>query len=441
MSKNGALAAGIPGLPAALVHLSEKYGRLPLAQSLQPAIQYAEHGFFTGERHRKLLKFRLSLLKQQPEAARILLDNNKLPPNKSILIQTDLANTLKQLAQYGKQGFYAGEVAELLVKGVRDAGGIWSHEDLKAYQVKERKPIQGEYKGIKITSAALPSSGGIVLIETLNILEAYPLDNMDEISRKHVIVEAMKRAYHDRAFYLGDSDFVKVPVSQLTNKDYAAGLRVSIRMDKATPSDFLAGNFQSKKGGQDTTHFSIIDKQGNRVAATLSINYPFGSGFIAQGTGVILNNEMDDFVSKPGAMNGYGLVGGTANAIEPGKRMLSSMTPTFIEDENRIAVLGTPGGSRIISMVLLAILDFAKGHKPESWVWEPRFHHQYIPDLIQYEKGGLTGDEIEQLSLKGHKLKEIRYRYGNMQGVQYNKKTRMFSAASDPRGEGVALIQ
>jgi len=212
-------------------------------------------------------------------------------------------------------------------------------------------------------------------------------------------------------------------------------------MDKATPSDYLSGNTLQEQGGRNTTHFSIIDSDGNKVAATLSINFPFGSGFVVAGTGVLLNDEMDDFVSKTGVMNGYGLVGGTANAIEPNKRMLSSMTPTFIEDDDRIAVLGTPGGSRIISMVLLAVLDFAEGRGPESWVWQPRFHHQYIPDLIQYEKGGMTSDEIEGLERLGHKLKEVSYRYGNMQAVQLNKRTQQLTVATDPRGEGLALVK
>jgi len=441
LSKDGALSAGIPGLPAALVHLSKKYGKLPLAQTLQPAIRYAQQGFIIGERHRKLLKFRLSVLQNNVETSNIFLKNKKVPESKSILIQTDLANTLTQLAQFGHAGFYDGRVASQLINALQQAGGIWTAEDLKQYQIIEREPIRGEYKGVKITSAALPSSGGIVLIEALNILENYPLEQLDEITRKHIISEAMRRAYHDRALYLGDSDFVKVPTKQLINKNYAAGLRASIRLDKATPSGYLSGNILPKKGGSDTTHFSIIDKDGNKVAATLSVNFPFGSGFVAKGTGVLLNDEMDDFVSKTGVMNGYGLIGGTANAIEPEKRMLSSMTPTFIEDNNRVAVLGTPGGSRIISMVLLAVLDFAEGRGPESWVWLPRFHHQYIPDYIQYEKGGMTNDEIEGLNQLGHKLKEVRYRYGNMQGVQLNKNTQELTASSDPRGEGFALVK
>lgn len=441
LSKDSALSAGIPGLPAALVHLSTKYGKLPLAQVLQPAIRYAQQGFLIRERHRKLLRFRLSVLQKNQEAAGIFLSDNRIPEAKSLLKQLDLAKTLKQLAKHGRSGFYEGEVASKLIIAVQNAGGIWTAEDLKQYQIVEREPVRGEYKGIKITSAALPSSGGIVLIEALNILSAYPLEQLDGITRKHLISEAMRRAYHDRALYLGDSDFVDVPIKRLLDKNYAAGLRSNIRLDKATPSQSLSGNVIQKKGGSDTTHFSIIDKQGNKVAATLSVNFPFGSGFVAKGTGVLLNDEMDDFVSKAGVKNGYGLVGGRANQIESGKRMLSSMTPTFIEDDNRVAVLGTPGGSRIISMVLLAVLDFAKGRGPESWVWQPRFHHQYIPDLIQYEKGGLTNDEISGLAKLGHQLKEVGYRYGNMQGVQFNKKTRQLTAEADPRGEGFALVK
>ena len=363
LSRTGSLSAGIPGLPAALVHLSKKYGRLSLADSLQPAINHAQNGFVIGERHRKLLTFRLSVLQKSPQAAAIFLKHNKIPEQKSVLRQTDLASTLQKLAQSGHDGFYAGKVAELLISAVRQSGGIWTQKDLDHYQIVEREPVRGEYQGIKITSAALPSSGGIVLVEALNILSGYSLDksHLDEIPRKHIISEAMRRAYHDRAYYLGDSDFVEVPVNRLIDRNYAAGLRASLREDRATPSEILAGDTQQKNAGKNTTHFSIIDKDGNRVAGTLSINFPFGSGFVAKGTGVILNDEMDDFVSKTGAMNGYGLVGGLANAIEPGKRMLSSMTPTFLEDENRIAVLGTPGGSRIISMLLLATLDFVAG--------------------------------------------------------------------------------
>ena len=441
LSKNGALAAGIPGLPAALVHLSKKYGVLPLTETFKPAIRFAQRGFKIGVRHRKLLAFRLNVLKKNSEAAAVFLQDGEIPPLKSILRQPDLARTLKLIAEKGRAGFYGGEIAEKLVAAIQQGGGIWTQNDLDNYQVIEREPIRGQYHGINITSAALPSSGGIVLMETLNILSAYPLSKLQEITRKHLISEAMRRAYHDRAMYLGDADFVSIPIQQLLSQDYAAGIRRSIRLDIALPSNHLVGEMADKPAGRNTTHFSIIDKDGNRVAGTQSINFPFGAAFMAEGTGVLLNDEMDDFVSKVGAMNGYGLVGGLANAIEPGKRMLSSMTPTFLEDDQRIAVLGTPGGSRIISMLLLAVLDFAEGQGPDSWVNVPRFHHQYIPDLIQYEKGALTNDEVTGLTALGHQLKEVRYRYGNMHAVQLNKSTGQYSAASDPRGEGLALVR
>ncbi|WAK01684.1 gamma-glutamyltransferase [Methylobacter sp. YRD-M1] len=440
LSVDGALAAAIPGMPAALVHLSEKYGRLPLAQSLAPAIRYARDGFAIGEIHRKLLKFRINVLKKDPETARQFLDNGNVPEYKSILRQPDLANTLTQLAEDGRDGFYGGDVAEKLVDSVRKAGGIWTLQDLANYQVVEREPVRGWYHGIKITSAAPPSAGGIVLIEALNILSGYDLKHTDDVTRKHLIAEAMRRAYHDRSLYLGDADFVDVPVRRLLDEDYAAGLRSSLRPDKALPSTMLSGDMQDAADGPHTTHFSIIDAEGNRVAATLSVNFPFGAGLVAAGTGVVLNDEMDDFVSLPGAKNVYGLVGGLANAIAPGKRMLSSMTPTFLEDDKRIAVLGTPGGSRIISMVLLGALDFADGNGPDSWVRVPRFHHQFIPDAIEYEKEALTTDEMSSLSARGHQLKEARYRYGNMQAVMRDKTTSTLTAASDPRGEGRASV-
>jgi gamma-glutamyltranspeptidase/glutathione hydrolase len=420
--------------------LSEKYGRLPLAVSLAPAIRAAQTGFAIGEKHRKLLKFRSEVMKNHPETAQIFLVGGNIPEAFSILRQADLANTLKQLADSGRDGFYGGEIADKLVAAVNKAGGIWTKQDLAAYQVVEREPVKGSYRGMKITSAAPSSSGGIVLIEALNILSGYDLQQADELTRKHLIVEAMRRAYHDRALYLGDSDFIDIPVKRLLNEDYAAGLRSSLRPERALPSTLLSGETQSQYQGVNTTHFSIIDEDGNRVAATLSINFPFGAGLVAAGTGVLLNDHMDDFVSLPGAMNGYGLVGGAANAIAPGKRMLSSMTPTFLDDGYNVAALGTPGGSRIISMVLLAALDFAKGNQPESWVRVPRFHHQFMPDVIEYEKGAMTADELTGLAAMGHQLKEARYNYGDMQAVQWNKVTHQLTAASDLRGEGQAVV-
>lgn len=440
LSLDGALAAAIPGMPAGLVHLSEKYAQLSLADDLAPAIRYAKTGFAVGERYLKLLKFRTATLKQYPESAKIFLPEGEAPKPFSILRQPDLADTLTRLANSGRDGFYSGATADKLVEGVRNVGGIWTKEDLEAYQVVERKPVTGHYKGIKVTSAAPSSSGGVVLIEALNILAGYDFQKLNELDRKHVIVEAMRRAYHDRSLYLGDADFINVPVERLINEDYAAGLRSSIRLDKALPSSELSGQIELQKEGINTTHFSIIDDEGNRVAATLSINFPFGSGFVAPGTGVVLNDEMDDFDSSPGAMNGYGLIGGVANAIAPGKRMLSSMAPTFLETDKEIAVLGTPGGSKIISMVLLGVLDFAEGHGPNSWVNKPRYHHQFMPDMIEYENGAFSTEELAKLKSLGHELKPVRYPYGDMQAALLNKSTKQLSAASDKRGEGRAVV-
>ncbi|MEQ1621158.1 MAG: gamma-glutamyltransferase [Methylococcales bacterium] len=437
---DGALAAAIPGLPAGLVHLSEKYGRLSLQETLAPAIQLAKNGYAIGEIHRKLLKFRAELLKEDPKTAGIFLVSGEIPEPYSILKQPDLANTLQKIATSGRDGFYDGEVAEALVTAVKNAGGIWSQKDLDAYQIIEREPVRGEYHGIKITSAGPSSAGGITLIEALNVLSAYPLQSLDSATRKHLVTAALQRAYHDRVLYLGDPEFIDVPVQRLISQDYAAGLRSSIRLDKALPSSFLAGDVSEQSVGTHTTHFSIIDELGNRVASTLSINFPFGAGLVAGDTGVLLNDQMDDFASLAGAANGYGLVGGIANTIAPGKRMLSNMTPTFVEDGQRVAVLGTPGGSRIMSMVLLAVLDFAEGRGPESWVNLPRYHHQFMPDVLEYEDGAISPDEIAKLSAIGYKLKQARYRYGDMQGVQLQKNTHVLTAVSDRRGEGGAVV-
>jgi gamma-glutamyltranspeptidase / glutathione hydrolase len=441
LSRDGGLAAAIPGMPAALVHLSEKYGSLTLAESLAPAIRYAKTGFSIDQKYLKALKSRAKALKKYPAANNLFFDSGQLPPLFSVLKQVDLAYTLTQLAESGRDGFYDGDIADKLVSSVNKTGGIWTKQDLDNYQIVEREPVKGDYRGIKITSSAPSSSGGMVLTEALNILSEYPLQTIDAITRKHLIVEALRRAYHDRALYLGDIDFIDIPTKRLLSQDYAAGIRTTIRPDKTVPSAWLAGETQKSPEGNNTTHFSIMDDQGNRVAATLSINSPFGAGFIAEGTGVLLNNEMDDFVSKTGAMNGYGLTGGSANAIAPGKRMLSSMTPTFVENDTEIAVLGTPGGSRIISMVLLAVLDFAQGNGPESWVKVPRFHHQYMPDAIEYESAALTAEEKAGLVKLGHQLQEVTTPYGNMQAVRLNKKNKRLDAASDPRGAGRAVVE
>jgi len=438
-SVDGALAAGIPGFPAALVHLSDKYGELSLAESLQPAIRLAKNGFSVNKHYQQLARFRQSVLAASEPANSIFLRQGQAPKLGELIIQHDLAVTLESLANEGFSGFYHGDVATKLVAGVQQAGGIWSKQDLANYQVKEREPVVIDYNGMRITSAALPSSGGLVLSIALNILENYDLQAMDEATRIHVVVEAMRRAYQARALYMGDSDFVDVPTNNLTKKSYAKTLAEDLSLNKVTSSQSLTG--LNSIEGHDTTHFSVLDNAGNRVAATLSINYPFGSGFVPLGTGVLLNDEMDDFSIKPGTPNVYGLVGGLANAIQPGKRMLSSMSPTFIETKESVGLLGTPGGSRIISMVLLAILDAEKAGQPSSWVALPRYHHQYLPDVIQHEPSMFNEQITASLKLKGHQLKSVGRRYGDMQAILWNKQTRSVVSASDPRGSGMTIVE
>ncbi len=439
LSINGSLAAAIPGQPAALVHLAEKYGRLPLKQTLAAAIRLAKEGFRVDDYYRRMAKWRLDALRQSPSAAALFLQNGEIPQVGYKVRQPDLAHLLELLAEQGRDGFYKGKIAQKLVDGVRANGGIWTLKDLAAYQPIEREPVRGNYRGMSITSAAPPSSGGVVLLTMLNILARFDLDDYTPAFRKHLMIEAMRRAYRDRAEYLGDPDFVKMPIEQLIHPLYAAGLARDIELDRATPSKAPQAKAQVDEG-RDTTHFSILDAAGNRVAATLSINYPFGSAFVPEGTGVLLNDEMDDFSARPGAPNVYGLIGGEANAIEPGKRMLSSMTPTFVETAEGVAIMGTPGGSRIITMLLHGVLELQAGGEPKEWVSKARFHHQYLPDEVQFEPGALTVDEITELTRLGHQLKPLAHTYGNMQVVYWNKKTAAVSAASDRRGVGQAVV-
>ncbi len=439
-SINGPLAAGIPGLPAALVHLAEHYGVLPLKRSLEPAIRYARDGFRMDGKLFKLMAWRREVIAQSPAAADIFLRLGwPLPPGFK-LKQADLANTLQQLADNGRAGFYGGFVAKQLVGGVQAAGGIWTQRDLDEYQVVEREPIVFEYRGKRIVSAAPPSSGGVVLAIAMQILQGYDAKLLQSPLREHLVVEAMRRAYRDRAQYLGDPDFVEMPIKRLVDPVYARDLRLDIDLDKATPSAQLGQPLASQEG-DNTTHFSILDAQGNRVAATLSINLPFGSGFVPPGTGVLLNNEMDDFVAKPGVPNSYGLVGAKANAIAPGKRMLSSMSPTFVESGERIAIIGTPGGSRIISMVMLGILELFDGRSAEEIVAQGRYHHQYLPDEIQYEADGLSSAQRRALTQRGHALTPVSREYGNMQLVIWDKQEARLQAAADPRGIGSGEVR
>lgn len=439
-SMNGPLSAGIPGEPAALAHISKQYGRLALSQVLAPAIRYAREGFPVTEHYRRMAGFRLEVLRSHPQAAALFLRDGEVPPLGYRIRQPGLARTLEAIAAQGARGFYGGEVGKALVTTVRKAGGIWQRQDLEQYRTVERKPLRSRYHDLTVTSAAPPSSGGVALATMLNILTRYPLAKLDTVQRDHLIIEAMRRAYRDRAEYLGDTDFVQVPLARLTSPDYAAGLAASIRLDRATASRELP-TATADPGGNHTTHFSILDREGNYVSATLSINYPFGSGFVAGTTGVLLNDEMDDFSAKPGVPNAYGLVGAEANAIAPGKRMLSSMSPTFVSGPDGVAILGTPGGSRIITMVLLGILEHAAGKGPSAWVSRPRFHHQYLPDTVYYEADAFSDEEAFALEALGHRLEKADATWGNMQAVLWDQQRNKVDAASDPRGEGEALVR
>lgn len=439
-SLKGPLAAGIPGLPAGLVHLAEHYGRLPLSRSLAPAKRYAEQGFAVTSRYHRLVKYVAGWLRQYPAAAEIFLQDGRPPRIGYLIRQEALAGTIDAIAHQGFDGFYRGPVAETMVHEARKHGGIWSLRDLDTYRVVEREPIVTRYRDARLVSAPPPSSGGIVMAQALQILAAFDLDGMSNVQRKHHIIEAMRRAFRDRAVFLGDPDFMDVPVARLLDKSYLEGLALTVDPSRATPSDVIGGGPALQQTGTQTTHFSVMDKEGNRVAGTLSVNTLFGACFVAAGTGVLFNNEMDDFSIKPFTPNAYGLVGDEANAIAPGKRPLSSMTPTFLELPDRIGIVGTPGGSRIISMVLLAALDFVDGRLPQSWVSLRRFHHQYEPDQVQFELHGLTEFEQQRLAGLGHELREISRRYGNMQAILWDKTENRLYSASDPRGEGLAVI-
>ncbi len=438
-SMNGATSAGIPGIPAALDYLQKNYGLLPLEQTLSRAIQYADNGFPVDATYRRLAKFRLPVLQRFESTRQTLLHDGQIPELGSLLKQPDLARTLRTMSAEGADGFYQGEVAQKLVASVQANGGIWSLQDLNQYQVVERDPVRFHFGSAQFVTASLPSSGGVVLASIFNMLEISGYAQAGDTQRLHLLVEAMRRAYRDRAAYLGDVDYVDVPVQRLTSKAYARQLAKDISILQASRSADI-GTIGEETGGNNTTHFSIIDQQGNMVAATLSINYPFGSGLVAGSTGVLLNDEMDDFSAKPGVPNAYGLLGSTANAIQPGKRMLSSMTPAFVHKAGKSLISGTPGGSRIITMQLLGMLEFLRGGSASDIVSLPRFHHQYFPDQISFEDNAFDQATQESLRDLGHELKQMSYRYGNMQAIIVDHETGTLDAASDPRGIGSAIV-
>jgi len=432
MSLNGPLAAGIPGTPAALVHVSERYGRLPLKETLAPAVRHAREGYPVYERLRVGLDFKAEQLRRWPGSA-VLLPGGEVPAEGAVMRLAGLAKVMERLAEDGAAGFYEGEIAARMVEAVRADGGVWTLEDLAAYRVIEREPLVAEFDGgLRFVLAPPPSAGGVAIIQAINLLQNFDFESLDAADRAHLVIEALRRAFRDRG-YLGDPAFVDMPLDRLLHPAYAAGQATSIRMDRATPSEMLAP-LHTGDGGDHTTHFSVIDAAGNRVAVTQTLNGWYGSSFAVPGLDLLLNNEMDDFAVKPGAPNLYKLVGAGANDIAPGKRMLSSMTPTFIESPRGVALLGTPGGSRIISMVLLASLAWVEGADAETMVSLPRYHHQYLPDQVVHESGAFSGGQAAALEARGHVLQESRRLYGNMNVVTWEYEGNRVEAATDPRG-------
>ena len=410
-SRDSALGIGVPGTVAGLALALEKYGsgKFTLAELLKPAIELAHDGFVVADDIADTLPDGHRRLARWPSSAKIFSRADGTPLREGdLLVQNDLAATLSAIAEQGPRGFYQGPVAEKLVKAIRDAGGIMTLDDLKSYQPTIRAPVRGTYRGYDIVSMPLPSSGGVVLLETLNILEGFPMPDMKQGSAPslHLLIEAMKRAYADRAHYLGDPAFVNAPVATLITKEYAAKQRAGIDLDHATPwTDVLSATPPHE--GSNTTHFSVVDSCGNAVSNTYTLNFPYGVGLVADGTGVLLNNELDDFTAAPGASNAFGLVGFEANLPGPGKRPLSSMTPTIVlKDGKPVLVTGSPGGSRIISTVLQVIVNVLDYHMDvAAAVAAPRLHHQWLPDEVRVEHG-FPDDVIAALKAKGHTVVE-----------------------------------
>jgi len=435
----GGTSSAIPGTPAGLTHLANRYGKLPLSVSLAPAIRLAREGFPVDVRYARIAKLRESFL-QGGIGTSVFLAQGKAPESGFVLRQAALAETLERLARFGNAGFYEGPVAGALVDAVKRAGGAWTRDDLRAYKVVEREPVRFTYRGASITTAALPSAGGIALAQTLGMLERFEPGAVGSPATDHLVVEALRRAFHDRARFLADPDFVAVPVKELVSRDYARKKSADIDSAHATRSEALGDIDSARVESHHTTHLSVVDTEGNRVAATLTINLLFGSGIVPAGTGVLLNNEMDDFSLRADVPNAFELRGGLANRIEPGKRPLSSMTPTFVEDEKGVLVLGAPGGSRIVSQVLLAILEYVRSSEVdlEALVAMPRYHHQFWPDRVEVEPGSYSREWRAAMAGRGHEIREARRAWGNMQMVFKSKRDGGARAASDPRGDGVA---
>ncbi|MDF1609538.1 gamma-glutamyltransferase [Hoeflea sp. YIM 152468] len=444
LSRFHGLAVGVPGTVAGLQLALETYGTLTLAEAAAPAIRLAEDGIVVTADLADSLKGLEKRLKTWPASAAIFYkeDGSFYEPG-DLIRQPDLAATLRKIAAEGPDGFYTGEVAEKIAASVQDAGGAMTVQDLANYKAVLRAPVSGSYRGYDIVSMPPPSSGGTHIIQILNVMEGYPIGFLGHNSSDtiHLMAEAMKRAYADRSEYLGDPDFADVPVTALISKDYAANIRDGISRNRATPSDTIKPGKLASYESDQTTHFSIVDKDGNAVSNTYTLNFSYGSGMTAAGTGVLLNNEMDDFSAKPGVPNAYGLIGGDANAVEPGKRPLSSMSPTIVLKHGKpYLVTGSPGGSRIITTTLQVISNMVDhGMNVAEATFAARIHHQWLPDEIRVEDGGLSRDTVAALEARGHTI-AVNSVMGSTQSIHVDAETGLLLGASDPRRTGSATV-
>ncbi len=438
-SRIGHLAAGVPGSVAGMEEAHRRLGSLAWERLLEPAIRYAR-GIRMRPRLARALAGARERFSRFPATAAVFNPGGRDPEAGERLVQADLARTLEAIATGGASAFYEGWIADSLVAEMDRGGGFISHEDLAGYEAVWREPVVVEYRGREIISTPPPSSGGVTLAELLHIVEGYDLDTFGWHSTDaiHIAVEAMRRAYADRNYYLGDPDFVEIPVTRLLSRAYADSLRGSIDLERASSS---ARFNRVSAESPETTHFSVIDEMGNAVAVTTTLNGGFGSAVVVRGAGFLLNNEMDDFAAKPGTPNMYGLVQGEANAIQPGKRMLSSMTPTIMvaPDGRTELVTGTPGGGTIITTVFQMVMNHIDFGLPvQTSVNAPRFHHQNLPDVIFYERGGLHPDVIAELTRRGHEMRERNGYSGVVQSIYVAPDGTRFGAA-DPRGGSAAL--
>ncbi|MBF0472052.1 MAG: gamma-glutamyltransferase [Gammaproteobacteria bacterium] len=439
-SRYHGLAIGVPGTVMGLVEALHRFGTMSLHRVLQPAIQLASRGFTVDHDLSLSLRRAGARLKALPETRRVYYhsDGSSYQTGEHFR-QPDLAFTLSQIAFRGSKGFYEGDVAQRIVASVNNAGGSMTLDDLRNYEIKYRQPVTGTYRGYRIRSMPPPSSGGIHMIQILNMMEQYDISSAGHNSAEsiHIMAEAMRRAYADRSEYLGDPDFVQVPVAQLTDKEYGKRLFKEIDANNTTSSQSVKPGLKLADESPQTTHFSVVDHWGNAVANTYTLNFSYGSGIVAKGTGVLLNNEMDDFSAKPGVANAFGLLGGTANAVEAKKRPLSSMSPTMLfkaDSDDLFLVTGTPGGSRIITTTLQIISNVIDHNMNIAEATQaPRFHHQWLPDRLTLEKGFST-DTIQLLKQRGHEIDPSRWAMGSTQSIL--RVDDGWSGASDTRQSG-----